>query len=263
MGGRWRRCEVVRLRREREPSAGNGRALTWNAQNLPTQVTSGGATTSFIYDGMGERVKKLSAAGTSYHLFGDDYEVTDGVVATYLAVPGLGVVAKRVGTGMSIQTFWLHTDRLGSINAITTDGSQYSAGTPVLHRTYAPYGETLSTTGTLIESRGWIDQRNDGETGLTYLHARYFDPKLGLFLSPDSLAPTDWTVGTNRYLYGRGSPLNGSDRSGHQVVTRCTQMGNVIVESTHFDTQTQTELTEVTVTSGCVAWETDHTRHPQ
>jgi RHS repeat-associated protein len=190
---------------------GNGRALGWNAENLPTQVTSGGATTSFAYDGTGERVKKLSPTGTSYYPFGDDYEVTDGVVTAYVSVPGLGVVAKRVGTGTSIQTFWLHTDRLGSINAVTTDGAQYPAGSLVLRRTYAPYGETLSTAGTHAESRGWIDQRNDGETGLTYLHARYFDPQLGIFLSPD---PIGVAGGMNLYGYALGDPVNGTDRTG-------------------------------------------------
>jgi RHS repeat-associated protein len=190
---------------------GNGRAVGWSAENLPTQVTSGGATTSFAYDGMGERMKKLSASGTSYYPFGDDYEVTNGVVTAYVSVPGLGVVAKRVGTGTNIQTFWLHTDRQGSINAITTDGSQYPAGTLVLRRTYAPYGETLSTIGTPAESRGWIDQRNDSETGLTYLHARYFDPKLGSFLSAD---PIGVKGGMHLYGYGFGDPVNNLDPSG-------------------------------------------------
>ena len=72
-------------------------------------------------------------------------------------------------------------------------------------------------SGTNTESRGWIDQRNDGETGLTYLHARYFDPKLGLFLSPDPLDPTLPGVGLNRYSYGFGNPILGADRSGQRV----------------------------------------------
>jgi RHS repeat-associated protein len=47
-----------------------------------------------------------------------------------------------------------------------------------------------------------------------YLHARYFDPKLGLFLSPDPSNPDLRGVGTNRYAYGFGNPINGTDRSG-------------------------------------------------
>jgi RHS repeat-associated protein len=47
-----------------------------------------------------------------------------------------------------------------------------------------------------------------------YLHARYFDPKLGIFLSPDPLNPTLPGVGKNRYSYGFGNPTNNTDRSG-------------------------------------------------
>jgi RHS repeat-associated protein len=131
---------------------------------------------------------------------GDDYEVTGGVVTKYVSAAGLGVVAKRTGGA----TFWLHRDRLGSVQAITD-----AAGQLVQRRTYRPYGETIADSTGHVESRGWIEQRNDAETGLTYLHARYYDPTLGLFLSPDPIA-----AALNTYGYASSDPLNASDRSG-------------------------------------------------
>jgi RHS repeat-associated protein len=172
-------------------------------------VTKDGCTTSFLYDGFGERLKKTGAAGTSLYPFGDDYEITNGQVTKYVSVEGLGVVAKRVTSGGTTQTFWLHTDRLGSIQA-TTD----TTGQNIFRRTYRPYGETISEQGSHLESRGWIDQRNDPETGLTYLHARYYDSQIGVFLSPDPMHPAKAGVGLNRYAYGSGSPTNGYDRTG-------------------------------------------------
>lgn len=65
-----------------------------------------------------------------------------------------------------------------------------------------------------IESRGWIDQRQDPETGLTYLHARYYDAALGQFVSPDPLNPIEPGVGANRYRYALSDPINASDRGG-------------------------------------------------
>jgi RHS repeat-associated protein len=65
--------------------------------------------------------------------------------------------------------------------------------------------------GSHVESRGWIDQRNDPETGLTYLHARYYDSQLGLFLSPD---PIGVQGGLNLYGYGLGNPISNADRTG-------------------------------------------------
>ena len=51
----------------------------------------------------------------------------------------------------------------------------------------------------------------DPEYARIYLHARYFDPKLGTFLSPD---PIGVAGGMNEYGYGFGDPANNADRSG-------------------------------------------------
>src|SRR5262249_13249609 len=137
---------------------------------------------------------------------GDDFEITDGITTKYLKVDGLGLVAKRVGS----DTFWMHTDRLGSVQAVTD-----RAGKEALRRTYRPYGEIIADSTAHLESRGYIDQREDAETGLMFLHARYYDPALGIFLSPDSAHPAVAGVGLNRYLYALGDPMNGTDRYGH------------------------------------------------
>ena len=157
--------------------------------------------------------------GTSLYPFGDDYEITGGVVTKYISAEGLGVIAKRVGYGPGATTFWIHTDRLGSIQAVTSDGSdeEYPAGTVVSRRTFRPFGETLGQSGPHAESRGWIDQRNDPETALTYLHARYFDPQLGVFLSAD---PIGIDGGLNQYAYGFG-------RSGKRCGSDGTEDGAV------------------------------------
>lgn len=188
-------------------TSGGGRTPTWDAENRIQAIsatTTG--TTTFTYDAFGERIKKVSAQGTSLYPFGDDYEITNGVTTKYISVEGLGVIAKKVTGGATPGTYWIHTDRLGSIQAITK-----ATGEEAHRRTYRPYGETLGTSGTHTESRGWIDQRNDPETGLTYLHARYSDPKLGIFLSPD---PIGVAGGMNLYGYGLGNPLRWTDRSG-------------------------------------------------
>jgi RHS repeat-associated protein len=119
-------------------------------------------------------------------------------------------VAKRVGT----QTFWLHADRLGSIQAITD-----ATGAEVQRRTYRSYGEKIADSTSHVESRGWIDQRQD-ETDLTYLHARYYDPALGIFLSPD---PAEADL--NTYAYAYGDPINLADRCG--LDPPCREPGHI------------------------------------
>jgi RHS repeat-associated protein len=58
-------------------------------------------------------------------------------------------------------------------------------------------------------------RNSDPETGLQYLHARYYDPNLGRFLSPDTWDPMLPGVDFNRYAYAGNDPVNGSDPGGH------------------------------------------------
>lgn len=59
----------------------------------------------------------------------------------------------------------------------------------------------------------------DPEYAGIYLHARYFDPQLGIFLSPD---PIGVAGGMNEYGYGLGNPVNGADRSGLAMQWVCS-----------------------------------------
>ena len=79
--------------------SGQGRTLLWDAENRMESATVGSTTVSFTDDGLGTRLKKTDGGSTSIYPFGDDYEITDGEVTKYWSVPGLGVVAKRVGYG--------------------------------------------------------------------------------------------------------------------------------------------------------------------
>jgi RHS repeat-associated protein len=58
-------------------------------------------------------------------------------------------------------------------------------------------------------------ERHDPETGLVYLNARYYDPVIAKFISPDWWDPDKPGVGTNRYAYADNDPVNKSDPGGH------------------------------------------------
>lgn len=122
--------------------------------------------------------------------------------------------AKRVGWGPASQTMFLHRDPLQSIRLITDQtGAQEAAAR------YQPFGmrrQQVAIGATVIERRGFIGERHDA-TGLMYLNARYYDPELGQFLSPDTLDPLERGVGTNRYAYALNDPINKRDPSGTQA----------------------------------------------
>ena len=80
---------------------------------------------------------------------------------------------------------------------------------------YYAYGSERSATGDLQTDRTFTGQKSDA-TGLHYYNARYYDPTLGTFISPDSMVPgAGQVINYNRFLYVRGNPLKYTDPSGY------------------------------------------------
>jgi RHS repeat-associated protein len=71
-----------------------------------------------------------------------------------------------------------------------------------------PWGESTTLTGTGF---GYVGYWCDKETGLYYARARYYDPRLGRFLSTD---PLGQGPGPNVYAYVQSDPLNLTDPNG-------------------------------------------------
>jgi RHS repeat-associated protein len=65
----------------------------------------------------------------------------------------------------------------------------------------------------------WAESEKPAETMRTYkdYNARYYDPALGLFLSPDTIVPdAGQIIDYHRYGYVRNSPLKYTDPTGHE-----------------------------------------------
>ncbi|SDG38087.1 RHS repeat-associated core domain-containing protein [Celeribacter baekdonensis] len=108
---------------------------------------------------------------------------------------------------------YLHKDQLGSVKLITA-----ADGTLVKRSTYAPFGEATDEMLSLTradETKGNTRERFDADAGLQYLNARYYDPRLGMFIQPDWLDPTQQGVGLNRFAYSANDPVNLRDPSGN------------------------------------------------
>jgi RHS repeat-associated protein len=160
------------------------------------------AGVAYSYGPDGARLRKTTGTGTTLYL-GDDFELSGGVWTKYLTAE-----AKRVGpTPGSSVTTWMHRDHLSSVRLITN-----AAGAQAERANYLPFGQQFPA---LTQSKGYIGEKFDPETGLQYLHARYYDPVLGRFMTPDWFDPTSPGVGTNRYAYCFDDPVNCSDPSGH------------------------------------------------
>src|SRR5258706_806531 len=79
---------------------------------------------------------------------------------------------------------------------------------------YSPFGEVEQQTGSR-SPLGFTGQMQDAASGLTYLRARYYDPALGRFLTPEAIVPNlangqAW----NAYAYAYNDGVNLVDPSG-------------------------------------------------
>jgi RHS repeat-associated protein len=119
---------------------------------------------------------------------------------------------------------WLVTDQLGTPRMVF---DKTGALATVKRHDYLPFGEELSAgqgVRTTTLGYGAVDgirqkftsQERDNETGLDYMHARYFASAQGRFSSADTVAGSIGNPQSlNRYAYVNNNPLNFTDPTGH------------------------------------------------
>ncbi len=197
-------------------SDGAGRTFGWTVDNRVAFVTNASGTTNMNYDYTGARVKKWGPLGLTVYPFAG-YEVgPDGTKIKFFKAGNELLAARQVKTtGASTKLFY-HNDHLGGINVITDDVVSHNGARQQLIE-YDPWGKISRSEGTNLESeRRFTGQILDPEFGLYYYGARYYDPELARFISPDPIIPSPGDPQTlNRYTYVRNNPVKYIDPTGH------------------------------------------------
>jgi RHS repeat-associated protein len=177
----------------------------------------------------GERLSKAYNGATTWYTGGDTEMLVYGSNPTGQITTWLHPDVKREG---SITSFGLK-DHLAS-NRVMTFMPGAPNNTPIKYD-YGPYGQPLGSNGSTPpsiigpQSKGYINQRYDAESGLMYLHARYDDPLGGRFLTPDTWDPILAGVDVNRYAYAGNDPINLSDPNGHCAEDFCVVETAVVI----------------------------------
>ena len=219
---------------------------SYDAMNMMDSVVEGPAPAKerILYGPDDERIGVIVDAGLArwklrdfdgrvLREFRDDVGATWHWVEDYVHGGGRILGAER--ESLFLGRRHMHTDHLGSVRLMTTQDR-----TRISNHDFYPFGE--EQTDLNYEYTAWIDPAlgyyGDARpepmkyTGherdfhgpynwpnsdyLDYMHARYYTPNLGRFLSVDPgddvdhKAPQSW----NKYSYVRNNPINATDPSG-------------------------------------------------
>ncbi|MCG3773256.1 MAG: tRNA nuclease WapA [Nitrospira sp.] len=198
------------------------RSFAYDGENRPLTIVRNANAASLTYGADGERASKAFGTATTHYLGNDAELLVDGANPSGLLTSYLHSDVKREGA----ITSWAHKDHLSSNRLL----SFMAGGQATSRHDHGPFGQPLTSNGsTVLGGRGYINERYDAETGLQYLHARYYDPHLGRFLTPDTWDPIIAEVDINRYAYSANDPINFSDANGH-IVETFWDIGNVIYD---------------------------------
>ena len=91
-----------------------------------------------------------------------------------------------------------------------------STGAVVMTYNYDAFGNVTVATGSIQNSILYAGYQFDGESGMYYLNARYYDPVVGRFISSDTyLGQLNDPLSLNLYTYCKNEPVMNYDPSGH------------------------------------------------
>jgi RHS repeat-associated protein len=145
----------------------------------PAVVSPSPVVVSYGYDQTGERVLYSNGSSTTYYPT-QSYNITGTVPTKHIFANGQ-VIATIQGTGFSASTYIVNTDHLTGSNVVSDTQGQIQE---VLD--YYPFGDPrLDEHSTFNEQRKFAGREFDQDAGLSYMGARYHDPRVGRFLSED------------------------------------------------------------------------------
>ncbi len=169
-------------------------------------VLATGVTTSFVYDGGGIRVKRITPNNATIYI-DNLYECNAEVCAKYIFANGTRIAHKISAANI----IYYHQDHLGSTRIVTDIN-----GTKLEDIYYYPFGSSHSDTGEVSMNHKYTSQEFDDETGLYYYGGRYYNARLGRFLSADTIVAAPFNPqALNRYSYVLNNPLRYIDPTGH------------------------------------------------
>lgn len=172
----------------------------------------GNTLARYAYDPFGRRLWKETNNTKTYFLYSDEgligeYDSSGAQAKAYGYRPKSTWTTDPVFLKTNNYYYFYQADHLGTPQKLTdTQGNVvWSARAQVFGAT------TVDASFTVTNNLRFAGQYYDQETGLHYNWNRYYDPKVGRYITSD---PIGLKGGMNTYLYVRANPLRFKDSTG-------------------------------------------------
>ena len=194
-------------------------SYTWDVLNRLTSYTNG-STTSYAYRADGMRVSKTTGRNYTNYFYDGQMTYSDVDVAwtgqvyasteTDYAIGGRGVDAIFKNGATAYPIYDAHGNMVATLSKV---GSTFQLSN---QRSYDPWGAIRlgntagDPTGRYCANLG---HKQDDESGLIYMRARYYEPTSGRFINEDPDRE-----GQNWFAYAGDNPVHFCDKTGKDMV---------------------------------------------
>jgi RHS repeat-associated protein len=197
------------------------KAFEYNqAGRLSVVKTNGTQTASYLYNGGGERVRRIAGGQTTLTLYGDagqwlgDYDATGQPLQQAIWFGDLPV-GLLTGTGATLKPHYIEADALGSPRVVIDPTRNVAVWRWALEGEAfgdsAPEQDPDSDSIAFVLDMRFPGQRYDAASGLHYNYFRDYDPATGRYVQSD---PIGLAGGISTYGYVGGNPMSGIDPLG-------------------------------------------------
>ena len=210
---------------------GNRYAATWSYGRRLTGLSSGSEAFSYSYNADGIRTTKtVNGVKHTYALSGttilNEEWTENGVQHLLMYVydangSPTGMVYRNSTMSMGVFEEYLFVKNIqGDILHVYNSAGKklvsyvYDAWGNIISTTYSNGGGTSAARFNPFTYRGYY---RDSETGMYYLNSRYYNPKMGRFISADdtnNLGAEGDVLSHNLYIYCLNNPVNRTDAQG-------------------------------------------------
>jgi RHS repeat-associated protein len=202
---------------------------SWDYRNRLTQVTVKNAASvitkqvNFTYDALNRRIEKRvdpdgsgpQAATIERFVYDRDhiklvFTGSNTLIRRYLHGPMIDQVLADENV-VPKQISWPLSDHQGTVRDLVNN-----SGVIQNHVRYDSFGKIVSQTAPALTPRfAYTGREWDGEIGLYFYRARYYDPGVGRFIGEDSIGFSSGDE--NLYRYVSNSPTDSTDPFGQQT----------------------------------------------